>query len=245
MEIKRRPRGEKVYRGAYNYYKGDSLYAEEEFEVYKDRKELGMTFFAELHSRVATGELLTVYVDYVVTKEYIPQKLVIERTLGNLIIKEFYDFNPRQSCVDYIFLSKEGQKHARISVPPKFAIMTPTASTSMLFIKTKKEDTTTRNFYPVLTSTNLWKYETEPVQQTIAIERTALASENVSIDGHSVSATPYKIFDAKDLEAADDADNVPFTTTQISKYATIPYVVKSQADAVRIQIKYLNDLDKD
>ncbi|MCR9203927.1 MAG: hypothetical protein NXH75_05090, partial [Halobacteriovoraceae bacterium] len=77
METRRRPRGEKVYRGAYNYLKGDTLYAQEEFEVYKDRKELGMTFFAELHSRVATGELLTVFVDYVITKEYVPQKLVI------------------------------------------------------------------------------------------------------------------------------------------------------------------------
>lgn len=244
MEIRRRPRGEKVYRGAYNYFKGETLYAQEEFEVYKDRKELGMTFFAELHSRVATGELLTVYLDYVITKEYIPQKLTIERTLGNLIVKELYDFNPRKNFVDYIFLSKKGQEHAKINVPPKFSIMTPTACTSMLYLKTKKEDTTSRNYFPVLCSTNLWTYENEPFQQTIAAERTALASENINIDGHSVAATPYKIFDAQDLEAADDADQVPFATTQISKHATIPYTVISQ-DGIRIQIKYLNDLDKD
>ncbi len=75
MEIKRKPRGDKVYRGAYNYYKGDKLYAEEEFEVYKDRKELGMSFFARLHARVATGELLNIYVDFTLTKDYLPQKL--------------------------------------------------------------------------------------------------------------------------------------------------------------------------
>lgn len=244
MEIKRRPRGDKVYRGAFNYFKGETLYAQEEFEVYKDRKELGMTFFAEFHSRVATGELLTVYVDYVLTKDYIPVKLVVERTLGKLIVKEFFDFNPRMNYLDYIFLSKDGQKHAQINVPPKFGITTPTSCTSMLFLKTKKEDTTSRNFFNVISSKNQWSFEHEPYQQTICVERTALASENIQIDGHSVAATSYRIFDAVDIEAGDEAENIPFATTQISKHATIPYKINS-SDGLRIQVKYLNDLDKD
>ncbi len=244
MEIRRKPRGEKVYRGAYKYFKGETLYAEEEFEVYKDRKELGMSFFAESHSRVATGELLTVYVDYMINKDYIPQKLTIERKLGELMVKELFDYNHRTNTVDYFFISQKGQEHQQIQVPPKFSIATPTTSTSMLFLKTKKEDTTSRNYFPVLASTNQWTYETLPFQQTLVIERTALASENINIEGHSVAATPYKIYDIQDLDQADDADNVPFVTAQISKHATIPYVVRSD-DGIRIQIKYLNDLDKD
>jgi len=244
MEPKRRARGEKVYRGAYKYLKGENLYAEEEFEVFKDRKELGMTFFAEFHSRVATGELLTVYVDFTLTKDYIPQKLLIEKSLGKELVKEVFDFNPRNNVVDYLFMSKKGQEHLEIQVPPKFAITTPTASTSMLFLKTKKEDTTARNFYQVLSTTNQWKFEKAPFQQTIVGERTALASESIQIDGQSVQATPYKIYDAKDLEENDDTGSAAFSTVQLSKHSTIPYVVRS-ADNLKIQIKYLNDLDKD
>jgi hypothetical protein len=244
MEIRRKPRGDKIYRGAYNYFKGDTLYAEEEFEVYKDRKELGMSFFGELHSRVATGELLSVYLDFTLTKDYIPQKLMVEKTLGKEVVKEIFDFNPRTNIVDYIFISTQGQEHTEVAVPPRFGITTPLSFTSMLFLKTKKEDTTAKNYFQVLSAKNQWRYEHEPYQQTIVAERTALASENLNLEGQSVAATPYKIWDAADLDKEDDENSPPFATVQISKHATIPYLIRSQ-DGLKIQIKYLNDLDKD
>ena len=244
MEIRRKPRGDKVYRGAYNYFKGETLYAEEEFEVYKDRKELGMSFFGQIHSRVATGEPLNVYMDFTLNKDYIPQKLTIERTLGDNKVCEMYDFNSRTNTLDYLFITKDGQDHLQLQVPPKFSISTPCASSSMLFLKTKKEDTTSKNYYATVSSSNQWKCEGSPIQQTIVSERAALASESLNLDGQSVQATPYKIYDAVDLENEEDFDEVPFITVQISKHSTIPYLVRSQ-DGIRIQVKYLNDLDKD
>lgn len=244
MELRRKPRGDKVYRGAYKYFKGETLYGEEEFEVYKDRKELGMTFFAEIHSRVATGELLTVYMDFTLNKDYIPNKLLIERVLGESAVQEIYDFNPRTNTLDYLFISKKGQDHLQLQVPPKFSISTPTACSSMLFLKTKKEDTTAKNMYAVISSTNQWKCENPPFQQTLVAERAALASESFTIEGQSVQATPYKIYDKTDVDNEEDLDELPAITTQISKHSTIPYLIRSQ-DGIRIQIKYLNDLDKD
>ncbi len=244
MEIKRKPRGDKVYRGAYNYYKGDKLYAEEEFEVYKDRKELGMSFFARLHARVATGELLNIYVDFTLTKDYVPQKLLIEKDIGQESVTELYDFNPRKNGLDYIFINKSGQEHMQVTVPPKFGITTPTTSTSMLFLKYKKEDTTAKNFYQVLSSSNQWSFEKEPYMQTIVAERAALSAENISIEGQSVTATPYKLWDGADLNEDTEIASLDNIVVQLSKYSSIPYQVKSQ-DGTRIQIRYLNDLDKD
>ncbi len=243
MDIKRKPRGDKVYRGAYNYYKGEKLYAEEEFEVYKDRKELGMSYFARLHARVATGELLNIYVDYMLTKDYIPQKLLIEKDIGQESVTELFDFNPRKNGLDYIFINKSGQEHLHLTVPTKFGITTPTASTSMLFLKSKKEDTTSKNYFQVLSSSNQWIFEKEPYLQTIVAERTALSAENLTIEGQSVTATPYRLWDAAELDDGDTtgADHI---VAQLSKYGTIPYSVRS-TDGTRIQIKYLNDLDKD
>jgi len=244
MDIKRKPRGEKVYRGAFTYFKGDKLYAEEEFEVYKDRKELGMSFFARLHARVATGELLNIYVDYSLTKDYTPQKLLIEKDIGQESVTELFDFNPRKSGLDYIFINKAGEKHIQIPVPPKFGITTPTTSTSMLFLKYKKEDTTAKNYYQVLSSMNQWTFEQNPHIQNIVAERAALTAENINIDGQSVAATPYRIWDAADLEEDVDTSQIDHASIQLSKFSSIPYQVKSQ-DGTRIQIKYLNDLDKD
>lgn len=244
MDIKRKPRGEKVYRGAYNYFKGETLYAEEEFEVYKDRKELGMSFFAQLHARVATGELLSIYLDYTVTKDYIPQKLLVEKMIGKEMVTEVFDFDPRKNTMDYIFISTTGKEHINMQVPPKFGITTPTTSTSLIFTKYKKEDSTSRNYYQVLSSGNQWTFENQPFQQSIVTERVALAAESVNIEGQSVQAIPYRIWDANQLSEEEDPNNVDFISVQMSRHASIPYMVKS-TDGTRIQIKYLNDLDKD
>ncbi len=244
MDLRRKPRGDKIYRGAYNYFKGDNLYAEEEFEVYKDRKELGMSFFGELHSRVATGEMLTVYVDYTLSKDYVPRKLLVEKTLGKEVVTEIFDFNPKINMLDYLFISSDGQEHIEVKVPPRFAITTPLTFTSMLFLKVKKEDVTAKNFYPILSVKNQWRYEEPPYQQIIVAERAALASENLNIGGQSVPATPYKVWDSEDLEQQDDSNTATFATAQVSKHSTIPYLLRSQ-DGLKIQVKYFNDLDKD
>lgn len=245
MEVRRRPRGDKVYRGAYNYYKGEKMYAQEEFEVYKDRKELGLTFFAEFHSRVATGELLKIYLDYTLTKEFIPVKLQLEKTLGEHIVKEYFDYNSRTNKLDYIFIGKDTQTHKEIQVPPKFSISTPVTSTSMLFLRTKKEDTTAKNYYQVLSSTNQWSYKEDPFPQTMAAERTALAQEHINIEGQSVTATQYKVWDYRDIEKVDDLESVPYALASMSKYVSLPYKIYSPSESIKIQIKYLNDLDKD
>ena len=244
MELKRKPRGDKVYRGAYRYLKGETVYCEEEFEVYKDRKELGMSFFAELHSRVSTGELLTIYVDYQISKDFIPQKVLIEKSLGKDLVSEVYDYDKKKGVLDYLFLTKDDRNHCQISTSPKFSITTPCACTSMLCLKTKKEDTTSKNFYQLISSRNNWTYEDEPYTNSMALERLGLGTESLLIEGQSVQATVYRMFSGEDLEKTPDQNLLPFLKVHLSKHATIPYQITSQSGE-KIQIKYLNDLDKD
>lgn len=244
MDLRRRVKGEKVYRGAYKYLKGETVYCEEEFEVYKDRKELNLSFFAELHSRVATGELLTTYVDFQISKDYVPIKVLVEKTLGKEVVKEIYDFNKRTNVIDYLFISKKGEQHCQITTNPKFGIQTPAACTSMLFLRSKKEDTTAKNYFNIITSFNHWKFENEPSQQTIVLERAGSSQESMLIEGQSVQAIQYKMYNAEELSEAENQNLVEISKSYVSKHATIPYLVKSD-DGIKIQIKYLNDLDKD
>lgn len=244
MELKRKPKGEKVYRGAYNYYKGDTIYAEEEFEVYKDKKELSMSFFSSMFSRVATGELLNIYTDFQVSKDFIPQKVLIERTMGNEIVREIYDFDKRNNIIDYIFINKDGEEHCRINSGPKFHITTPTTASSMLFSKSKKEDTSGKNFFTLITSHNKWTYEAPPAQKTIIWQKVSLTTENLLIEGATVQATQYRIIEEAQNMDEEKLEKLPNIKVYQSRHATIPYMIKDD-HGTRIQIKFLNDLDKE
>lgn|SRR5690606_1749273 len=233
-------RGDKVFRGSYNYYRHNNIYSEETFEVYRDRQDFGMSFFADIHSRVATGELLTVQVDMKITKDFIPGYVKVVRALGKDVVTETYTYTKTNSMVLYTFETKSESQELQIPTNPKFHVATPAACSSMIFLKSKKEDTTGKNFYNLIQSQNNWKYENEPLVKMIAMQRVGTGTENVVIDGHSVQATHYRLFE----DTGDSKELPPAIKVHISKHATIPYIIKSD-DGTRVQIKYLNDLDRD
>lgn len=233
-------RGDKVFRGSYNYYRHNNIYSEEVFEVYRERQDFGMSFFADIHSRVSTGELLTVQVDVKITKDFIPYSVKVVRALGKDVVTETYSYTKTNSMVHYTFETKNEFQEIQIPTNPKFHVATPAACSSMIFLKSKKEDTTGKNFYNLIQSENKWKYESEPLVKMVAMQRIGTGTENVVIDGHSVQATHYRLFE----DNGDVKDLPPAIKVHISKHATIPYIIKSD-DGTRVQIKYLNDLDRD
>lgn len=242
MELRRKPKGDKVCRGAYEYFKRDTLYAEEEFEVYKDRKELNMSFFAYLFARVPTGELLTVYVDYILSKDYMPQNLYIEKTLGKSVIQENYAYDPKDNSLIYHYTGPKTQEQVTTTTPSKFTLTTPTTSTSLTFLKTKKEDTVAKNYYTIYGTNNNWTYEGPPSSKVVVMERVGIGQETLDIGGKKLQSTPYKLFDADDLDNDGESLTAPHLQVHLSKVITIPYIIKSD-DGTKIQIKYLNDFD--
>lgn len=242
LELKRTPRGEKIYRGAFDYYRGDNIYSEEEFEVWKESQNMTYSIFSKLHSRVATGELLTIYVDYQCTKDFVPENVLVEKALGKELVTEIYNFNKKENLVDYLFISKEGQVHDQINSSPKFHIATPTAASSMLFLRSKKEDTTSKNFYITLQSNNDWKFKELPSFKNITMQRISTTAEDVKINGSTVSATEYKLFEDSNNDEEDY--NPAHLNVFMSKHLGIPYSIQSE-DGTKILVKYLNDLNSD
>jgi len=230
----------KIYRGAYSYYRNENIYCEETFEVYKDSKEMGFNFVVQLISRVSTGELLKIAIDYSINKNYIPTQVFIDRTLGNEEVKETYTFDNKNNKLKYCFESKKEKKTVELSTGPIFHISTPCVCTSMLFLKSKKFNNTGKNHYTIYNSNNQWAFEKEPVGKNILVEKISQSAENISIDGSTLQATQYKVFE--DLnEIPLLAKNESFIRVFTSSYATIPYIVRTE-DGTKIQVKYLNDL---
>jgi hypothetical protein len=235
---------DKIFRGAYNYFKNESIYSEEVFDVYRDRKELSSHFVSEVHSRVSTGELLIVNVDYTISKDFVPQLVVINRSLGNEKVQETYRFNSKKNTITYIFEGSDETVEKEIATAPKFHIATPTACTSMLFLRSKKYDTTSKNLYTVFSAYNQWRFNEEPKAKTIGIQRLSLTPERLNIEGHVVQATQYKMFE--DHESLNENEPVlaPSLNVWLSQHMTIPYIIHSD-DGNKVVIKYLNNLSKD
>lgn len=234
-------KGEKIFRGAYSYLRNKNIYSEENFEVFRDKKEMTFLFASELVSRVSTGELLTINVDYTINKEYIPQKVVIDRKLGERKILEVWMFDSQRTRINYTFINEDGEVDIEVSTQPKFSIATPALAPSMLFLRSKKFDATSNNFFSIVGSRNLWTYENPPQANNVMVTKVHTSSENIKIDGNALTANQYKIEDESNFE---DETPGPALKAWLSQYMTIPYIVES-SDGTKIQIKYLNNLDKE
>jgi hypothetical protein len=243
----KRSKDDKIFRGAYNYYKGETVYAEETFEVYKDRKEFQMTFEAQILSRVSTGELLMIDVNYTINKEFIPVRVMTKRSLGKQESTELYTFDTKRNNLVYTFENNEDRQEISLNTGPKFHIATPVTCCSMLFLRSKKFDTTTKNLYSSHTSYNQWEFQNDPIVKTFAVRQQGLGTEKLALGNSSVQAKVYYLIQELEGNPTDEeiAQNQKSEVTIfLSPYQAIPYMLKS-SDGNRIQVKYLNDLQKD
>ena len=242
-----KPRGVKVYRGGYEYLKNDNIYAEENFEVYRDPNDMGIHFVAQQMARVSTGEILRINLDYIVNKDFIPQFVSLEKILGKDHVKELFAFDKNVNAVLYDYESKTFKKQEELVVTPKFHISTPLGCTSALFIKCKKEDPTSKNVYLTLKSFNNWNYMTAPEMQVLTLQRMSTTSENILISGNNVAGLRYNIFEEEQEDVNNPKKKVinpPVIKMVLSKYAGIPYTLQTN-DGIKVQIKYFNDLEPD
>ena len=231
---------DKIYRGAFNYYRNENIYAEEVFDVYRDKKNQSYHYISEAVVKVTTGEVLNLHVEYSVTKEYIPTFVLIEKIMGKESTKETYEYNSKRNILVYNFISSKNEEFTtEISTAPKYHISTPTAASSMLFMRSKKIDANGKNSFNLLVGFNQWEYKETPFFKSIILERANLTTEKMNIDGQSVQATQFRMYD----EGTDfkNTKEPPHIKIFLSQHGGIPYLIRTE-DGTKIQIKYLNDL---
>jgi hypothetical protein len=233
---------DKVYRGAFNYYRNENIYAEELFDVYRDKKEQSLHYVSEAVVKVTTGEILNLKVEYIINKEYIPTFVLVEKNMGKELTRETYEYNSRRNHLIYKFTnSKKEENIAEIATAPKYHIATPTAASSMLFMRSKKFDASGKNSFNILVGTNQWDFKDVPFFKNVILERANLTTEKMQIDGQNVQATQYKMYDeGTDFKAVKEPQHIKIF---LSQHGAIPYLLRTD-DGTKIQIKYLNDLSE-
>ncbi len=234
--------GEKILRGAFTFSRNNNIYSEESFEVYREKKTLSFSFYSEQISRVSTGELLTITSKYRINNDYIPLEVSIDRSLGSQNVKENYIFDPKYTYINYTFENSDGIQTAQISTQPKFFIATSSACTSMLCLRSKKLDTSGKNYYSFLTSKNMWQFTEDPAFKNVVIQRLSQTTENLKLEGSVLQGMRYKLTEGAADENADiSPDNIKIW---VSQHMTVPYLIEG-SDGTKMQIKYLNNLDRD
>jgi hypothetical protein len=126
-----------------------------------------------------------------------------------------------------------------IATAPKYHITTPAAASSLLFLRSKKFDPNAKNSFNIMVGFNQWEFKEAPKFKNVLLDRANLTAEKMNLDGQSVSATQYRMYD-------EDADfktskEPPHIKLFLSPHGAIPYMIRTD-DGTKIQIKYLNDL---
>jgi len=233
-------KNDKIYRGAFHYFRNENQYAEENFDVYRDKKEQSYHYISEIVARVSTGEILNMHVEYCLNKEFVPTYLFIEKIMGKDFAIEKYEFNPKKNQIHFEFKSNKTEDTTTdIATAPKFFITSPSAAASMLFLRSKKLDSSGKSSFNILSSQNQWEFQDFPQFKNILIERANLTAEKINIEGQNVQAVQYKMYE--DIPANKSAKDPAHVKVYLSQHGGIPYMIKSE-DGTKIQIKFLNDL---
>ncbi len=243
MEVDGLIKVDKIYKGTFSYSNNGRIYSEETFEIFRDNHESTFTFKSEIHSRVSTGELLTINVEYVISKEYMPKKVIISKSLGKLTTEEIMICSKKNNKINYSFVNIDGITESEISTPPRFHITTPTTASSLLFILSKKFDATAKNDYVVYSTINQWEYTSNLISQSISMEKLTTTSETITYEDKEITGDRYILY------KFDNDDNINSKVDQketlkifLSKHMALPYFIESE-EGIVIKIKYLDHTD--
>ena len=246
MARKGRKKGDKIYRGAYQYFQGDTIFGEEEFEVFRNNKQEVFHFVSEINSRVVTGEFLIINIEYIINFKFIPISAVIDKAMGNDRVQERYNYDLQENLLSYHFITKEGSKTHKMHTKHTFHISTPCISSSILFILSKKFNSTATNFYNIISCENHWDYAEPPTVNNAMLQKISSTTEMIPIGGATVEAIHYKLWQErtnynfnKKKKKKDEAP--PTLKIYLSKYMAIPYIVDTGA-GLFYKVKYLNNL---
>ena len=223
---------ENVIEGRYIFLKNGFLYSEEVFLITReDIVNGGYLFKSELLSRVPSGEFLKIDVNYKTNSSFDPLEVTVVRSLGEKFSTEQYKVDQKSKQVYYTFDGMDGTHEFERNVSGKFHISTPAFVTAALMTLMKKMDASQTTTYRVLSTTNIWTYDTHFIENDVNLILKSLNSVELKINGSAVMATHCQLFDSTEGESYNNQNSDFY----LSKHLNIPYkAVLSEELEVRV-----------
>jgi len=235
-----------IYKGAYDYFQEKRKYAEEIFEIYKDSQNHLLTFKAEVSGRAPTGEFLIINVIYSITESFSPIAVRVKKTMGKQTTLEEYLFDHTTNTMRYRFESNKMLGEINLATKQKMHISTPSISTSLLFLKSKKFQNATVNTYKTLISDNQWDLNHNLRLEDISVERISATPLNFSLKDQNIEAMVYRLskFEYDNSTSKNQPKDNPYLDFYLSKYLTVPYKIEDSLGGKILEIRYFNSLEK-
>ncbi len=208
-----------IIEGKYNYTKNKQIYCEENFCVrMTNDSRLKFIIESEVLSRSHTGEFLKVDVSYSLDSRFHPRKVEIKRSMGEKRSLETFEFDNTKHQLNYSFtVDEDTEQHiSKPGAQPQVA--TPSFATSMLVTMAKRLNPTERTKYKMITSANIWNYETSPTEQDFYLKTVKSNQVKIQIGKSQVTATHCSISLSEDEDFKTKSQQI-----FLSKHFSIPY----------------------
>jgi hypothetical protein len=215
------PKAEIVLEGSYLYYKGAVNYSQEEFKLVHFSDAEVFHFYAEILSRLETGEFLKILVRYEMNNQFIPTLVRVEKSLGNKYALETYKTDTSNYELNYTFQTNQKVQDFKKNISSKHYLTSPAVCTSAIFTLSKKMDANSRSSLYLISSGNDWTYNAPPMEKTVFAEFKSRDYNEFHLHGNTLSASHLCLYE-KDINQGPEEAPVEL---YLSKHYSVPYQI--------------------
>lgn len=211
-----------LLEGSYLYYQGSINYSQENFKLVHMKDQQQYHIYAEVLSRIETGEFLKIIVRYETNTNFVPTFARIEKSIGNRYAQEVLKFEGQSNELKYTFQDSQGTQEFTKHLNAKHYITTPAFSTSTIFTLSKKFDASGRTLVTFIGSDNEWSYVGPPDEKTVYVDFKTRDAVDMKINNSTLPATHMLMFQNDSGAATGEAPVEIF----VSKHYGIPYMLQ-------------------
>jgi len=208
-----------VLEGSYLYYQKEVNYSQEIFKLVHFPEAQNYHIYAEILSRIETGEFLKIMVHYEMSEHFHPTFIRIEKSLGNRYAQEVFKFDVGAQELKYTFQNSKGSKDLTRPLSAKHYMSLPAFATSAIFTLSKKLDATGRTPVALIGSSNEWTYEHPPEEKLIYAEFKTREVPDFKLNNTPLSASHLCLYELDNSSLSIEAPVEIF----VSKHYAVPY----------------------
>lgn len=208
-----------IIEGSYLYFNKEVNYSQENFKLVHFSESKTFHIYAEILSRIESGEFLKIMVRFEMDHHFHPVFVRVEKSLGNRYAQEIYKFDIPAQELNYSFISSGLTQDFKRPLSAKHYLTSPAFSTAAIFTMTKKFDATGRTAVALLNSRNEWTYEHPPEDKIIYAEYKTREVPEFKLNNAPLSASHLCLYEFDTSSGAAESPVEFF----ISKHFGIPY----------------------
>lgn len=208
-----------LFEGSYLYFQKENNFSQENFKLVHFPDTETHHIYAEIMSRIETGEFLKMMVRYEMDTHFHPIFLRIEKSLGNRYAVETFKHDLATQELLYTFQNAQKTQEFKRSLNTKHYIASPSFATSAIFTLSRRIDATGRTPITLLSTDNLWDYENPPEEKVIYVEYKSRDLLDFRLNNATLAASHLCLYEHDSNAAIQE----PPIDIFLSKHFAIPY----------------------